>query len=74
MPMDYMEFSETTFGSRRYTDPASAPVGRMDLLTVIMHELGHHLGLPDSYAAHSRDTLMVGYLTQGERRLPVEPN
>jgi hypothetical protein len=72
-PMDDVEFSEATFGSRRYTDPASAPAGRMNLLTAIMHEMGHHLGLPDSYAAHSRDTLMYGYLTQGERRMPVYP-
>jgi hypothetical protein len=73
MPLDDGEFSDTTFGARRYTDPASAPAGRMDLLTALMHELGHHLGLPDAYAAKSRDTLMYGYLTQGERRLPVEP-
>jgi hypothetical protein len=43
----------------------------MDLLTALMHELGHHLSLPDAYAAHSRDMVMVGYLTQGERRMPV---
>jgi len=68
-PLDDGEFSDTAFGSRRYTNPASAPAGRMDLLTVIMHELGHHLGFPDAYAAHARDTLMYGYLTTGERRM-----
>jgi hypothetical protein len=72
-PLDDVEFSDTTFGSRRYTDPASAPAGRMDLLTALMHELGHHLGLPDEYTAQSRDTVMHGYLTPGERRLPSYP-
>jgi hypothetical protein len=46
----------------------------MDLLTAIMHELGHSLHLPDAYAAQSRDTVMYGYLTQGERRMPPYPD
>jgi hypothetical protein len=71
-PLDDVAFSEATFGSRRYTDPASGPAGRMDLLTALMHELGHHLDLPDTYAAQSRNTVIYGYLTQGERRMPVE--
>src|SRR5438132_284260 len=35
-----------------------------------MHEMGHKLGLDDSYAAKDRDNLMYGYLTVGERRIP----
>ena len=27
----------------------SAPAGHVDLLTAIMHEMGHKLGLDDSY-------------------------
>src|SRR5207247_1429283 len=57
-------------GTRRYTDPMSAPAGRVDLLTAIMHEMGHKLGLDDLYAEQDRDNLMYGYLTVGERRIP----
>ncbi len=58
--------------TRRYTDPVSAPAGRIDLLTAIMHEMGHALGLNDSYLERDRDSLMYGYLTKGERRLPAK--
>ena len=44
--------------------------GRIDLLTTILHEMGHAIGLPDSYAEKDRDSLMYGFLTKGERRLP----
>ena len=37
-----------------------------------MHEMGHALGLPDSYEARYRDSIMYGYLTSGERRLPAK--
>ena len=36
-----------------------------------MHELGHQLGLDDSYAFADRDNLMYGFLVMGERRLPA---
>ena len=35
-----------------------------------MHEIGHQLGLADSYSLVDRDSLMFGHLTTGERRLP----
>jgi hypothetical protein len=54
--------------SRRYTDPLRGPAGRVDLLTAIEHEMGHRLGLEDTYAAKDRNSLMYGYLTVGERR------
>ena len=60
------------YNTRFYTDPASAPAGRIDLLTAIMHEMGHALGLSDSYLEQDRDSLMYGYLTKGERRLPAK--
>ncbi len=69
-PMDDVEFGATN-GARRYTAPAGAPAGSLDLLTALMHEIGHFLNLNDSYAAQSRDDLMYGYLSTGERRLPV---
>jgi hypothetical protein len=65
-------FSRAVSNTRRYTDPKSAPAGHLDLLTAIEHEMGHKLGLGDSYAAKDRDNLMYGYLTAGERRLPAQ--
>lgn len=69
-PMDDAEFNRNISGTRRYTDPSGAPAGRMDLLTAILHEMGHALGLGDSYMTNNRDALMYGFLTMGERRLP----
>jgi CSLREA domain-containing protein/fimbrial isopeptide formation D2 family protein len=70
-PQSDSEFGKAS-GTRRYTDPMSAPAGHVDLLTAIMHEMGHKLGLDDSYLEKDRDNLMYGYLTVGERRLPVK--
>jgi hypothetical protein len=47
--------------------PGSAAAGKMDLLTVVAHELGHELGLADN----SGDGLMGVFLLPGVRRLPV---
>ena len=63
-------FGKDRSGNRSYTDSASAAAGRVDLLTAILHEMGHTLGLNDSYAEKDRDSLMYGFLTKGERRLP----
>jgi len=63
-------FNHAVSGTRSYTDPMSAPAGHIDLLTAIAHEMGHKLGLDDSYAEKDRDNLMYGYLTVGERRIP----
>ena len=45
---------------------------RMDLLTVVMHELGHTAGLADTYDIESEDDLMYAWLAAGERRTPNE--
>ena len=71
-PLDDSIFARAVSSTRRYTDPLSAPAGHVDLLTAIMHEMGHKLGLDDSYAEKDRDNLMYGYLTVGERRLPAQ--
>jgi hypothetical protein len=63
-------FAQKTSATRHYTNPASDAAGRIDLLTTIMHEMGHAIGLPDSYSEKDRDSLMYGFLTKGERRLP----
>jgi uncharacterized repeat protein (TIGR01451 family) len=43
--------------------------GRMDLLTVVEHELGHIVGLDSRFTGDSND-LMYAYLSPGVRRLP----
>ncbi|MFL6531445.1 MAG: LamG-like jellyroll fold domain-containing protein, partial [Chthoniobacterales bacterium] len=45
---------------------------RVDLLTTIMHEMGHALGLTDSYDQKDRDSVMYGFLPIGERRFPAK--
>jgi len=47
---------------------------RVDLLTTVMHELGHALGRPDIYDSSSRDDLMFGYLDLGVRRVRLWAN
>ena len=47
----------------------SGAAGHYDLLTVLMHEMGHALGLSDNYDPAARDDLMYGTLYVGERRL-----
>ncbi|MCC6572252.1 MAG: hypothetical protein IT462_00555 [Planctomycetes bacterium] len=56
--------------SRMFTTPDKAPAGRMDLLTVVMHELGHVIGKDSTFDESDRDELMYAYLVTGERRLP----
>jgi hypothetical protein len=49
-------------------DPAASPgAGKVDLLTVVEHELGHELGLADNTGTG----LMGLYLAPGARRAPV---
>ncbi|HZT81836.1 MAG TPA: SdrD B-like domain-containing protein, partial [Gemmataceae bacterium] len=44
--------------------------GRMDLLTVVLHEMGHTVGLSDLYDAGSSQDLMYEFLGTGQRRTP----
>ena len=43
---------------------------RIDLLTVLYHELGHALGLEDDYSDPSSDHITNGWLPIGTRRMP----
>src|SRR5262249_5230159 len=47
-PGDDAEFGNGA-GTRLTTDPTGAPAGHYDLLTAVMHEMGHALGLEDRY-------------------------
>jgi methionine-rich copper-binding protein CopC len=71
-PQDDAEFTYVVSGTHRYTTSDAAPAGRIDLLTAIIHELGHEIGLPDSYLMLNQSSVMYGYLVKGERRLPFE--
>jgi phosphotransferase system IIA component len=70
-PMEDREFQATP-NSTNLTAVAPAAVGRMDLLTVVEHELGHILGYPD--LTSGADTLMSQDLAAGTRRLPIGAN
>lgn len=50
----------------------AAALGRVDLLTVLLHELGHQLGVADLDIMHDPDNLMTASLPTGKRRLPDE--
>ena len=67
-PGDDSEYHDS--GSQLSADTGGPADGTMDLLTVLMHEFGHQVGLDDTYAAGDADELMYGYANLGERRLP----
>jgi hypothetical protein len=50
--------------------PGSGAEGRIDLLTVLLHELGHIIGLEDIAVSVAADDLMTATLGVGVRRLP----
>jgi uncharacterized repeat protein (TIGR01451 family) len=63
------EFADTQ--AKTLTLPPHTPASsRVDLLTTVMHEMGHALGLSDTYSHLHRSNLMYGFLSKGERRLP----
>jgi hypothetical protein len=68
-PWDSAEFAHSLSATQLQTDPTQAPAGHMDLLTVVMHEIGHVLGLDHSHEESGGD-LMSETLVTGERRLP----
>ncbi|MBL9129703.1 MAG: hypothetical protein JNG86_00785, partial [Verrucomicrobiaceae bacterium] len=68
-PSDDVEFSAISNFKSQVSNPAA---GGVDLLTTLMHEMGHALGLEDRYDLRSRRSLMFGHLTRGERRLPAK--
>ncbi|MHC2338379.1 cadherin domain-containing protein [Bradyrhizobium sp. USDA 4454] len=72
-PSDNSEFTHAlnASGSNLQTDPSTAAAGHLDLLTAVVHELGHVLGLPDLTSSSDTNDLMYIDLADGERRLPT---
>ncbi|HEU0099004.1 MAG TPA: cadherin-like domain-containing protein [Allosphingosinicella sp.] len=68
-PGDDSEF--TGSGDRLFAAAGSGASGRVDLLTVLIHELGHQIGLGDDYSSAGGVDAMYGYMDVGERRLPA---
>jgi VCBS repeat-containing protein len=66
-PGDDLEFGLRLNELELMATATSPAFGRMDLLTVVMHEMGHVLGYQDLDS--SSDTLMGGTLDAGTRRL-----
>jgi hypothetical protein len=77
----YLDVSATSDGSfgaagqgqERVAHEGSAAAGRMDLLTVVAHELGHVLGFASVDAGTQPHHLMTATLAAGVRRLAAEP-
>ena len=65
-PDDSVEFVTVTADTERVAEATSDAFGRMDLLTVVLHELGHVLGKGHADAP----SLMAEALPAGTRRLP----
>ena len=57
-------------GWHRFADvtKADAPVAVWDFFEILMHELGHVVGLHDEYEAPCAPTVMNGHATRGETR------
>jgi hypothetical protein len=68
-PGDDSEFAGT--GTRLLATADGGAAGRVDLLTVLMHELGHQIGLGDDYRSDDGVDVMYGFMDAGERRLPA---
>jgi hypothetical protein len=67
-PSDDREFTWNRTSSVLSAD-ATAESGRIDLLTVVTHELGYHLGLFDTYDTEGTTDLRFGRFEPGVRRL-----
>src|SRR5262249_27175857 len=72
-PNDDTEFVPTDVPGEFRAPEGSPAYGRIDLLTVLSHELGHVVGLGDLDPASHPYEIMTGSLPAGVRRLPVRP-
>jgi Ca2+-binding RTX toxin-like protein len=73
-PLTDSEFANPLTPGVLVAGPSSPAAGHMDLLTVVMHELGHLLGLDDINTEVNPADLMDATLPAGVRRLPNGPS
>jgi len=71
-PYDDTEFRRQNADGELLATPSSPAYGDTDLLTVVMHELGHVLGFEDLDPEEHPHDLMSGTLAIGVRRLYTE--
>jgi hypothetical protein len=69
-PLNDSEFANRIAPTELAAASTIPPAGRMDLLTVVMHELGHVLGFNDVTTTSHPYDLMATDLAPGIRRLP----
>jgi hypothetical protein len=65
----YIDATAAGFGWYTGLSDGVGRTGHMDLLTVVLHEIGHTVGLPDGCACGAYSKLMQTTLSAGERRL-----
>lgn len=68
-PDEDSEFTGQSGDGELVANPSSLAYGDMDLLTAVMHELGHVFGFEDLNPETNPDELMSTTLDTGERRL-----
>jgi len=64
------EFAALQTPTARAANADSAAFGRMDLLTVVLHEMGHLLGREHADGSLAAEKLMADRLATGVRRVP----
>jgi hypothetical protein len=69
MPADNLEFTQPVAPTEFDATPGSPAFGKVDLLTVVEHEMGHVLGLPDVANSAEPNDVMDLSLAPGVRRL-----
>ena len=69
-PDDDTEFSTSTGASTLFAAVPGPAVQGVDLLTVVMHEFGHVLGLADLHGEAHETRIMADSLSLAERKLP----
>jgi len=70
-PGNDSEFGQPATVTEFHAVAGSLAVERMDLLTTVMHEMGHLLGRSDLHDLGQAHTLMADSLLLGTRRLPA---